>query len=115
MKLLSFDQFEFEKPDSEERLEVAVSKRSTFPHPDARSFVASAVSVAASKQLPEARPFNESQGYGLVRGYLQHFAGITLPEPCSWPTYVLTDTNDEFHAVLCGQETFIRYLWSTSA
>lgn len=115
MKLLSFDQFEFENPDSEEHLEVAVSMRSAFPHPDVCSFVASVVSVAASKELPEAGPFSESKGYGLVRGYLKHFASIALPEPCSWPTYVLNDTGDEFHAVLCGPETFISYLWSTSA
>ena len=115
MKVLSFDQFEFDRPDSEEHLEIAVSLRGAFPHPDVQSFVASAVSVAASKALPEAHPFNEKYGYGLVRQYLHRYAGVVLPEPCSWPTHVLTNSDNEYHVVLCGPESFICYLWSTSA
>jgi len=115
MKTLSFDQFEFERPDAEEHLEIAVSKITDFPHPTVASFVASVVSVDASKSLPNPKPFNERFGYGLVRRYLERHAGILLPSPCAWPTYVLTEADQEFHAILSGPDHFISYSWSTSA
>lgn len=115
MKTFSFDQFEFDRSDTEENLEVAVSTISEFPHPTVASFVASAIGVSVSQSLPEPKPFKEHYGYGFVRGYLERYAGIVLPIPCAWPTYVITDTENEFHAVIEGSNQFISYLWSTSA
>ena len=115
MRVVSVDQFEFENPSTEESLEIAVASRSAFPFPDAQHFVASRVGVAAAASLPQPIAFNERLACGLLRKYTERFVGVLMPEPCTWPTYVLSDGPDEWNLVLCGPGLFVHYLWSTSA
>jgi hypothetical protein len=115
MRTWIIDQFEFERPGTEERLEVSAASAGSFPFPDVQAFVASAVGVQASTVLPAAVPFADTLAYGYVRQYLAEFTGITLPRPCNWPTYVLSDGPDEWQLVLCSPDGFIHYYWSTSA
>ncbi len=67
MRTWSLDQFEFDDPASEEALDIAVAKRSKFPFPDVGEFVASAVGVDASRQLPQPMPFDDHTGVGGLR------------------------------------------------
>jgi hypothetical protein len=110
----TIDQFEFRDRSSEEHLEVSAASRSEFPFPDVRSFVDSAVGGDTSQHLPEPSTFDEL-AFGEVRAYLAHFCGIEVPTPCSWPTYRIGDSPDEWHIVVCTPNGFIQYLWSTSA
>jgi hypothetical protein len=109
------DQFEFDNSRSDERLEVDYAASKGFPFPDASTFVASTVGMAAMQKLGEAVPFDERFAYSLTRSYLRQFTGLELPLPCAWPTYLFSDGPDEWHLVLCGPDCYIRYCWSTSA
>jgi len=101
LNLVSFDQFDVEKPDSDEHLEIVVFSEGDFPFADTGNLIA-AESMDSSKR----------KGYVLVRSYLKRYANIDMPTPCSWPTYVLKDNGDELHIVLHGPHQFISYLWS---
>ena len=115
MRVVSVDQFEFENPSSEESVEIAVAKRSDFPFPDVAHFVAVRRSGEAHSALDQPVPFAETLAYGLVRGYLQRFSGIAIPERCAWPTYVFQDGPDDWELVMCAPDCYIHYLWSTAA
>lgn len=115
MRTIIVDQFEFERPDSEEHLEIATAVKSDFPFPNVQAFVASAVGVADSETLKQPVSFSDKWGNGLVRKYLLEFAGFDLPTPCNWPTYVLKDGPDDWHLVLCAPDRFVSYEWVTSA
>jgi hypothetical protein len=65
--------------------------------------------------LGQPVPFTETLAYGLVRGYLQRFSGIAIPERCTWPTYVLQDGPDDWELVMCAPDCYIHYRWSTAA
>lgn len=108
------DQFEFRDPTGEEHLEVSAALRGDFPFPDVRRFVDSAVGSDASRQLEEPSTFDEL-AHGEVRAYLARFCGIEIPSPCSWPTYRIGDSPDEWHIIICTPDGFIQYRWSTSA
>lgn len=115
MRVLAFDQFEFDDPSGEESLELWIAAKADFPFPDVRSFVASAAGPAVAAALGVPEPFAEQFGYGLVRGYLARFAGIAVPQPCDWPTFVLSHGNDDWEAVFEAPALFIRYRWGTTA
>jgi len=115
MRTLVFDQFEFDVPDSEESLELWIAAKRDFPFPDVRSFVAAATGAKAVEALGPSEPFSEHFGAGMVRSYLARFAGIVVPQPCDWPTYVLKQDNDEWDGVFDAGGMFIRYHWCTTA
>ena len=115
MRTLTFDQFEFDPPDSEETLHLWIASKSDFPFPDVRSFAAAAVSVEAAPALCQPVPFSDSFGYGIVRGYLPRFAGVTVPPSCTWPTYLLLDDVQEWDGVFEADGLFIRYHWWSTA
>jgi len=115
MKVVSVDQFEFEDAATEEALDIAIAKKSAFPHPSVQAFVEAAVGIEAAKRLQPAVAFSDQFAYGKVREYLQRFAKWSLPDPCSWPTHILAEGPDEWHLVLCGPDIFVSYRWSTSA
>ncbi|WOB06919.1 hypothetical protein [Piscinibacter gummiphilus] len=116
MLSLRIDQFEFDDPGSEEALEIDISRKSKFPHPDVSSFVGATVGVKAASELPEPKPFYLVQARSQVSEYVKRFANIELPLHSDWPTYALENESwDETHLVICGVEVFIRYQWSTSA
>jgi hypothetical protein len=109
------DQFEFEEPQSEEMLEVAVASRSGFPFPSVAEFVACAVGQQAARALIAATPFEGLSEKSTVRKYLGQFTNVQLPSPCEWPTYVLRDVWNECHYILCSPNGFVSYRWTTSA
>lgn len=114
MRTWTADQFEFERYDTEEALEISAANVDRFL-PDLVSFVAATVGIEASGSLPPPKPFDERYGYGMVRGYLAHFAGIELPSPCDWPTHVFQDGPDDWELVMSPPGRFIHYKWGTSA
>jgi hypothetical protein len=115
MRTVSIDQFEFDNPSSEESLEIAVSKRSSFPFPDVQSFVAARRHTQSNKPLGKPVAFDGKFGYGLVREYLQRFAGVSIPVLCTWPTYILADGEGESELIMCAPDHWIHYRWATSA
>jgi len=116
MRSYRVDQFEFDDPGTEEAVEIDVSRKSVFPHPNVRSFVGSAVSVQAAEKLPEPTPFNVVHGRAEVCRHVKRFASIEIPLDADWLTYRLaTDRPDEILLVICAPGMFIHYHWSTSA
>jgi len=115
MRILTVDQFEFPDHSTEEWVEIATAAKSDFPYPTVSEFAAAATDSSAAGRLGSATPFSDSLGYGLIRKYLQHFAGISLPPACSWPTYVITDGPSSCHVILYAPNSFIRYEWRTAA
>lgn len=115
MRTIKIDQFEFARSDTEKSLEIAIAKKSDFPFPTVQQFIASAVGLAESKALKRSIPFTDVLGYGFVRKYLLEYAGLDLPSPCNWPTYVLKDGPDDWLLVLCAPDCFVSYEWGTSA
>ncbi len=115
MRTWTIDQFEFEDPQSEEMLEVAVASRTAFPFANVAEFVAVAVGQQAARDLSDATPFEELSEKSTVQKYLGQFTTIELPSPCEWPTFILSDEWNERHFILCSPEGFVSYRWTTSA
>ncbi len=92
-----------------------VAAKRDYPFPDVRSFVASAAGVKAAECLGPAEPFHEWFGYGMVRGYLARFAGVVVPQPCNWATFVLNQDETDWDGVFEAPGLFIRYHWFTTA
>ena len=116
MLSLRIDQFEFDSPGSEEALEIDVSRKSKFPHPDVGAFVGATVGVQAASTLTEPMPFYLVSSRSQVNEYVKRFANIEIPLHAEWLTYTLsTEFWNQTHLVICGPSIFIRYQWSTSA
>jgi hypothetical protein len=116
MRSIKVDQFEFDDPGSEESLEIQVSRRSQFPHPDVKSFVGSVVNVHVAASLPEPVPFFKVGGRNQISEHLRRFANLDAPLHCDWPSYRLaSESSDEVSLIICAPNAFIRYCWSTSA
>src|SRR6185312_3322089 len=111
MKIVAIDQFEFENSAAEEFVEIAVARKSRFPFPSVSSFVGARLGVEASLQLPDSLPFDQCAGSQEARDHLQNFAQLSLPQSCSWPTYLFSAGPDEFDLVVCTPEQFIHYRW----
>jgi len=115
MRTWTMDQFEFDDPQSEEMVEVAVASRSGFPYPNTAEFVAAAVGQHAASRLIDARPFEDLSEKNKVRKYLGQFTTVQLPSPWEWPTYVIGEEWNECHVIRCSPEGFVSYRWTTSA
>ena len=115
MRSWTFDQFEFEDPSSEERLQVAYALRSNFQFPSLAKFVEAVVSQHVARSLAEPSSFNDLLGGGTLRNNLRKFTGLEVPAQCKWPTYILSDEWNECCIILMSPDGFIYYFWSTSA
>jgi hypothetical protein len=115
MHTLSFDQFEFDPPDSEQALVISIAARDDRTFPDVAAFACAVWGDEASGKLAHPVPFAEDIGPGNVRAYLRRYAGIELPTPCDWSTHVLSDEWNDWEAVLAGPAIFVRYHWWTTA
>jgi hypothetical protein len=115
MRTLSFDQYEFDPPDSEQGLVISIAVRDERTFPDVAAFAHAVWSDEAPERLPSPVSFAEEIGPGNVRAYLRQYAGIELPTPCDWPTYVRCDDWNDWEAVLAGPSLFVRYHWWTTA
>jgi hypothetical protein len=114
MRTIEVDQFEFDNPSTEEHLEIAIEARARFP--DVERFMSARLGAVASDglRLGKVAGFSDALGYNLVRDYLKRFAGFTVPDSCSWPTYVLEDGPDRWEIVLCAPDSFVHYIWQTT-
>lgn len=116
MRNVRVDQFEFDNRGSEESLEIDVAARSRFPHPTLTSFANAVLDAPLAASLPEPLPFFRLTGRDQICAYLLRFASIDVPYHADYPSYLLSGHEfDEFHLLISGPDTFIRYRWSTSA
>lgn len=112
MRTIIIDQFEFENPSAEERLEVTTARRSDFPFPSLNSF---AFAHGFEGVLPDSVPLGDLPGSQSVTEYLRRYAGIEVPEPCLWACRELPSGHDDRRLLLETEDGFISYKWSTSA
>ena len=115
MRTLKFNQFEFDRSDSEESLEISIVTKRDWYFPDMLAFASSVWGAEAAKALPPPTTFEEHIGPGNVRDYLKKYADLTLPTPCEWTTYVVSNDWNDWDAILVGPEIQIHYHWGTTA
>ena len=118
MRKLVFDEFEFDSPSSEERLEIhAACKRTDgiVEFRDLKAFVAASVGVDVIEKIGPARPFDDHASCSSVRAYLKRFASIEVPDPCQWKMYVLFVDDLEWDGIFETPNMFIRYHWLSTA
>ena len=115
MRTLTFDQWEFDPPDGEEGLEVAIAAKDARTYANVSSFAAAVYGSKSAGKLSSPVAFTEGIGPGNVRDNLRRFAGVKLPTPCDWRMYVIANEWNDFDAVLAGPDIFIRYHWWTTA
>jgi hypothetical protein len=115
MRTLTFDQWEFEPPDGEQRLEISIAAKSDRAYANVAAFAGAVYGIKSAGKLSSPVSFTEHIGPGNIRAYLQRYAGVKLPTPCNWPTHVISNDWNDFDAVLAGPATFIRYHWWTTA
>lgn len=110
MRRMSCDQFEFDPPDSEQSLELALS--CPRQHPELGTFLAECGASATSGRPPEPGWVH----WETVRGHLRRFAGLELPHlgECR-EVALLRDDWDDVELVIAAGVSLIRYHWSTSA
>src|SRR5215217_7930490 len=100
MRTLIFDQWEFEPPDGEEGLEISITTKDDPRYLDVAAFAGAVCGIKSVGRLSSPVPFTEAIGPGNVRAYLRRYAGVKLPTPCRWPTYVISNDWNDFDAVL---------------
>ena len=109
MRRLSFDQYEFDDPSSEEALELVVSSSREI-WPLAAFLNLCGASNQVGRPLPAAWP-----RWAEVAATVRKRAGIELPAPEACEVVVLSDDwNDLELAVVAGQ-VLIWYHWWTTA
>jgi hypothetical protein len=96
MRTLTFDQYEFDPPDSEEGLEISIVTKRDHPFPDVVGFASAVLGAEAEKKLPSPIAFKSCDRSPNVAAYLARYAGVTLPSPCDWPTFVVSDDWDDW-------------------
>ena len=105
--------------DAEEGLEISIAAKNDFLYPNVVAFARAVHGFEFGESLAAPVLFTEefgaANGPGHVRTYLQRYAGVTLPTPCDWPTYIVSNDWNDFDAVLVGPTIYVRYHWSTTA
>lgn len=110
MRRLLFDQYEFDTPDSEQSLDLAISSPSQ--HADLAALLAACgASVrAASAPPPNWRRWVE------VADLLGRFAGIELPHPSRWrEAMLISDEWNDLELGISVKTILVWFHWSTSA
>jgi hypothetical protein len=100
MRTYIFDQFEFERWESEERVEIAISRRGDFPHPTMARFADEVVGANAGAKLPAPKAFSNVSTFSTDAGYLARFLEIAVSQDCSWPCFVVEEEWNERHLLL---------------
>jgi hypothetical protein len=109
VRRLSLDQYEFEPPDSEQMLELAIS--SPNQHPDLCQFLEACGASAGTGNPPPARWPKWPQVVESVR----QFAGLELPPADACKVIVLSDDWDDVELVVVVGSLLFWYHWWTSA
>lgn len=118
MRISTFDAFEFEEPHSEQRLEVAISRRSDWPHPKVEDFVcdvARCEGFPLPGNLPLSVSFASTPVFAAVSGYLERFNLLSVPADCGWPCYLMKNDWNELCVVLDTGVSFVCVRWETTA
>jgi hypothetical protein len=107
---MSFDQYEFNSPDSEQSLELAFSGGGQ--HRDLGAFLAECGASACSGRIPEAGWGR----WGMVRAYLLRHAGLELPhlDGCR-EIALLRDDWDELELAMAIRGNMVWFRWFTTA
>src|SRR5262245_26754673 len=113
MRKLSFDQWEFNPPESEQSLDVAIASAREYAGPP--EFLAACRPADEScRGLPAPQPIAELARCGEVLGYLREYAGLEL-EDGSWSAGVISDEWNDLELVLVSGRQYIWYRWETTA
>jgi hypothetical protein len=111
MRRLSFDQYEFDYPDSEQSLELAISSPSR-QHANLAAFLEVCGSL---RRAGESLPPGWAR-WNVVAEHLRRFAGLELPHPSKWREAVLLcDEWDELEVGIAFDAILLWYHWSTTA
>ena len=111
MRRVSCDQYEFDPPDSEQSLELAIAAPSSHC-PDLRTLLRAC--GASSDQGPSAAA--GWPRWSMVAEHLARFAGLELPRPTGLrQTLLLRDDWDDVELGVAYGSLLVWYHWSTSA
>lgn len=118
MRDLSFDQYEFASPGSEESLRLVIARKRQCP--DLRSFAVAGYGYTEpylSEFLARVkwRPLAGYSRLGQIEEHLIEFALLELPDPTACRLWVLSDRGYELDVLLELSDRFVRYNWLTTA
>lgn len=110
MRRITCDQYEFDPPDSEQCLELALSNATRYP--DLGAFLEACGASASPGRVLEL-------GWGdweMVQAHLRRFAGLELPDlgECREAVLIRNDWDDIELAIRAGDDA-IWYHWFTTA
>jgi hypothetical protein len=111
MRRISCDPFEFDTPDSEESLELAIASPSYYC-PDLRSLlIACGASATHGPTIAVDWP-----RWRTIALYLPRFGGLELPRPTAIrESVLLRDEWDDVEVGLAYGSVLVWYHWSTTA
>lgn len=115
MRKIIADQDEFLSPESEEYVEIAISRRSGRTHQDIHAFAVTILGAAGLQARGMPEPFIRTPYFSRTSSHLGQFAGIEVPHYCTWDTYVVANEDFEYEIILDARETFISYRWTSTA
>jgi len=109
MRRLSFDSYEFDVPESEESLDLAIS--SLQQHQDLAPFLAD---CDASAQVGSAPPEGWPRWAEVVKS-VRRYAGLELPPAETCRVVVLSDDWDDLEVAVAAESLLVWYHWWTTA
>lgn len=111
MRWVLCDQFEFDPPDAEQKLDMAVATASRHC-PDLTTFLA-ACGASAREGLVKPQGWNR---WRQISEHLSRFAGVDLPHPSQIQQMViLRDEWDDVEVGITNGSVFVWYHWLTTA
>jgi len=111
VRRVSCDQYEFDPPDSQQALDLAIAAPSGHC-PDLATLLAACGASAPDGSPPPAGWV----GWGPVEAHLARFAGLDLPHPTKVRAAVLLrDEWDDVELGVAFGSVLLWYHWSTSA
>jgi hypothetical protein len=111
IRRISCDPFEFDTPDSEESLELAIASPSYYC-PDLRSLL----SACGASAVHGPAIAVDWPGWRTIALYLPRFAGLELPRPTALrESVLLRDDWDDVEVGIAYGSVLLWYHWSTTA
>jgi hypothetical protein len=124
LRVLYFDQFEFNSFSSEEILEIHIGAKHSQGITKFTDVIAFAQDSQARRvnhnpgdatHVGSPRPYVDTASYSSIRQYLKRFADLDVPDPCDWLVYVMYEDDLEWDGILETPTHFIRYHWESTA
>jgi hypothetical protein len=109
MRRLSFDQYEFDSPSSEESLNLAIS--STWQHRDLAAFLME----CGANGRHSSQPSGDWDRWSEVVEYTHRFASLHLPPLSACHVLWLSEDWNELELVVETGSLFVWYHWWTTA